>query len=172
MIHQPGSHGWVDQMCVSQPRAWSGGAAEPSQSWHGKTEVSFCFLDFFCFVFVLAWPPKQEWKRWGAVSRLEHGSPTLLAALCADPDSANITDLMPGLSNSRDLKSKPQRNCLLSLLCDEGCKLTLNCTRGGGRGGVKLTLPSLDPVPNCKNRFVPQSNTKTSVTLIQKASWH
>lgn len=49
-----------------------------------------------------------------------------------------------------------------------GCKLTLNCTRGGGRGGVKLTLPPLDPVPNCKSRFVPQSNTETSVTLIQK----
>lgn len=45
-----------------------------------------------------------------------------------------------------------------------GCKLTLNCTRGG----VELTLPPLDPVPNCKNRFVPQSNTETSVTRIRK----
>lgn len=45
-----------------------------------------------------------------------------------------------------------------------GCKLTLNCTRGG----VELTLPPLDPVPNCKNRFVPQSNTETSVTWIRK----
>lgn len=57
----------------------------------------------------------------GAVSRLEQGSSTLLAALCADPESAKITDLMPGLSNSpRDLKSKPQRNCLVSLLCYGG----------------------------------------------------
>lgn len=49
----------------------------------------------------------------GAVSRLEQ----LLAALWAGPDSANITDLMPGLSKSpRDLKSKPQRNSLLPLL--------------------------------------------------------